>query len=263
MAVAAACGLISGVGALTGAGFAFHWSKEHANRAQKLRSCVKPKNLADLKEEFYTAPFEAAIRGKTRCAQPLVGEVTKREAVILHTVKDQVNEKRTSPDGTPTKEEKWEREERRLSDETHEAPSWSIANGPVEVPIKNGWQAADNSGVIQRMAHRLVPTPEGQRDRVKEQRAGERCVGVVVRERMLPVDTPLTVLGTIEQEPDHKWSRMFAVRLEFSHKTVSELITEADDNARKWRVVGGLVAAVGGGLLVGTAVNYIKKRGQR
>lgn len=39
---------------------------------------------AELRAEFYTAPFDAAIRGRTRSAQPLIGEVTKREAVILH-----------------------------------------------------------------------------------------------------------------------------------------------------------------------------------
>lgn len=39
---------------------------------------------ADLRVEFYAAPFEAAIRGKARCPEPLIGEITKREAVILH-----------------------------------------------------------------------------------------------------------------------------------------------------------------------------------
>lgn len=43
---------------------------------------------------------------------------------LLQTIKDQVNEKRTSPAGATSKEETWEREERRLSDETAEAANW-------------------------------------------------------------------------------------------------------------------------------------------
>ena len=43
---------------------------------------------------------------------------------LLQTIKDQVNEKRTSPAGTSSKEETWVQEERRLSDETTEAANW-------------------------------------------------------------------------------------------------------------------------------------------
>ena len=124
MAMMAACGFLSGFGALTGAGFALHWSRDCAGRAKKLSGCVQAKSRdgawctqplgcaaaqvkgavqlpwgawlgwlakapslqpsADLRAEFYAAPFEAAIRGKARCPEPLIGEITKREAVILH-----------------------------------------------------------------------------------------------------------------------------------------------------------------------------------
>jgi len=58
-----------------------------SERAVLKRPCgstVDPRqHCAELEKEFYTAPFEAAIRGKAYCTQPLLVKEFNREAVIV------------------------------------------------------------------------------------------------------------------------------------------------------------------------------------
>lgn len=72
----------------------------------------------------FPLPNCAALQRLTAEEAHTFNQACRSCPALLQTIKDQVNEKRTSPANAPSKEEMWEREERRLLDETAEAANW-------------------------------------------------------------------------------------------------------------------------------------------
>ena len=75
MAMMAACGFLSGFGALTGAGFALHWSRDYAGRAKKLRGCVQAKSLDG---KWCTQPLGLRSGTGQRCSPTSIGCMARR-----------------------------------------------------------------------------------------------------------------------------------------------------------------------------------------
>mmetsp|Transcript_15515 Transcript_15515/g.33576 ORF Transcript_15515/g.33576 Transcript_15515/m.33576 type:complete len:350 (-) Transcript_15515:409-1458(-) len=171
-------------------GFLFSLAARATGRdAKRLRDAKQVQSIADLKEVLDLLPLIVSLRGLVGSKEPLEAEQAAASGVILEHIVEQHYMRRSEGND-------WARDASVVSHLVREAP-WHLEDGSGTIVNVAGARGADG---LRLQTVSDVFTPDSFKGMVRtsiDYLRGVKELGVRYTERMLPLRTPLTVVGEV------------------------------------------------------------------